>query len=89
METSWEHESNSMVGVVGGEAAARSSPSDGVIVKHRIQPFTYQTDLWQLGMLIETAAAVLCVSCADVAITSFADCLMAGRFATAALAQAS
>jgi len=53
-------------------------------VKHRIEPYTCKTDLWQLGMLIKTAAV-----CADVAITSFADRLLAGGFATAALAQAS
>jgi serine/threonine protein kinase len=53
-------------------------------VKHRIEPYTCKTDLWQLGMLIKTAAV-----CADVAITSFADLLLAGGFATAALAQAS
>lgn len=53
-------------------------------VKHRLEPFTYKTDLWQLGMLIKAAAVS-----ADVAITSFADHLLAGRFATAAIAQAS
>ncbi len=53
-------------------------------VKHRIEPYTCKTDLWQLGMLIKTAAV-----CADVVITSFADHLLAGEFATAALAQAS
>lgn len=52
-------------------------------VKHRSEPFTVKTDLWQLGMLIKTAAI-----CADVAITSFADHLLAGNFATAAIAQA-
>ena len=63
--------------MVGGEAVARW-------VKHRVQPSTCRADLWQLGMLIKTAAV-----CADVAITSFADSLLAGGFATAALAQAS
>ncbi|DBB07141.1 TPA: hypothetical protein ACH3X1_011712 [Trebouxia sp. C0004] len=53
-------------------------------VKHRTEPFTCKTDLWQLGMLIKTATV-----CADVAITSFADRLLAGEFTTAALAQAS
>ena len=52
-------------------------------VKHRLEPFTVQTDLWQLGMLTKTAAV-----CADVATTSFADHLLAGSFATAAIAQA-
>ena len=40
--------------------------------------------LWQLGIRIKTAAG-----CADVATTSFADHLLAGNFATAAIAQAS
>ena len=53
-------------------------------VKHRSEPFTVKTDLWQLGMLVKTAAI-----CADVATTSFADHLLAGNFATAAIAQAS
>lgn len=53
-------------------------------VKHRIEPYTSKTDLWQLGMLIKTAAV-----CADVAITSFADRLLAGEFPNAASAQAS
>jgi len=53
-------------------------------VKHRLEPYTCKTDLWQLGMLIKTAAVS-----ADVAITSFADHLLAGDFATAAIAQAS
>lgn len=53
-------------------------------VKHRNQPYTCKTDLWQLGMLIKTAAI-----CADAAVTSFADHLLAGEFATAALAMAS
>jgi len=53
-------------------------------VKHRSEPFTIKTDLWQLGMLIKTAAV-----CVDVATTSFADHLLAGNFATAAIAQAS
>ncbi|DBA79689.1 TPA: hypothetical protein ACH3X1_008362 [Trebouxia sp. C0004] len=53
-------------------------------VKHRSEPFTVKTYLWQLGMLIKTAAV-----CADVATTSFADHLLAGNFATAAIAQAS
>ena len=53
-------------------------------VKHRTQPYTCKTDLWQLGMLIKTATI-----CADVAITSFADCLLAVGFDTAASAQAS
>ncbi|DBA74106.1 TPA: hypothetical protein ACH3X1_010914 [Trebouxia sp. C0004] len=43
-------------------------------VKHRSEPFTVKTDLWQLGMLIKSAAI-----CADVAITSFADHLLAGN----------
>ena len=51
-------------------------------VRHRIEPYTCMTDLWQLGMLIKTAAV-----CADVAITSFADRLLDGGFATAALAR--
>jgi len=54
------------------------------LVKHRLEPYTCKTDLWQLGMLIRTAAVS-----ADVAITSFADRLLAGDFATAAIAQAS
>jgi len=53
-------------------------------VRHRIESYTCMTDLWQLGMLIKTAAV-----CADVTITSFADRLLDGGFATAALAQAS
>ncbi len=53
-------------------------------VKHRLEPYTCKTDLWQLGMLIRTAAVS-----ADVAVTSFADQLLAGEFATAAIAQAS
>ncbi len=52
-------------------------------VKHRSEPYTVKTDLWQLGMLIKTAGIR-----ADVAITSFADHLLAGNFATAAIAQA-
>jgi len=54
------------------------------LVKHRLEPYTCKTDLWQLGMLIRTTAVS-----ADVAITSFADRLLAGDFATAAIAQAS
>jgi len=53
-------------------------------VKHRIEPYTCKTDLWQLGMLIREAAVS-----ADVATASFADRLLAGDFATAAIAQAS
>ena len=53
-------------------------------VKYRLEPFTVNTDLWQLGMLIKTAAV-----CADVATTSFADHLLAGNFGTAVIAQAS
>ena len=52
-------------------------------VKHRLEPFTCKTDLWQLGMLIKAAAVS-----ADVAITSFADHLLAGSFAIAAIPQA-
>ena len=53
-------------------------------VKQRLEPYTCKTDLWQLGMLIKTAAVSV-----DVAITSFAERLLAGDFATAAIAQAS
>ena len=53
-------------------------------VKHRSAPFTCKTDLWQLGMLVNTAEFF-----DDEAITSFADHLLAGNFATAAKAQAS
>ncbi len=53
-------------------------------VKHRLEPYTCKTDMWQLGMLIRNAAV-----CPDVAIASFADRLLAGDFATAAIAQAS
>ncbi|DBB12481.1 TPA: hypothetical protein ACH3X3_005284 [Trebouxia sp. C0006] len=53
-------------------------------VKHRLEPYACKTDLWQLGMLIRNAAVS-----ADVAIASFADRLLAGDFATAAIAQAS
>jgi len=53
-------------------------------VKHRLEPYTCRTDLWQLGMLIRIAAVS-----AAVAIASFADHLLAGDFATAAIAQAS
>ena len=50
------------------------------LVKHRLEPYTCKTYLW----LIRTTAVS-----ADVAITSFADRLLAGDFATAAIAQAS
>ncbi len=53
-------------------------------VKHRLEPYTCKTDLWQLGMLIRNAAVS-----ADVAIASFADHLLDGDFVTAAIAQAS
>ena len=53
-------------------------------VKHRLEPIHINTDLWQLGILIRSAAV-----CADGAITSLADHLLAAEFATAALAQAS
>ena len=52
-------------------------------VKHRLEPYTCKTDLWQLGMLIKAA-----VVSADVAIITFADRLVAGGFATAAIAEA-
>ena len=53
-------------------------------VKHKLEPYTCKTVLWQLGMLVKTAAVS-----ADVAIISFADHLLAGGFATAAIAEAS
>ena len=48
------------------------------------QNLIHAKDMWQLGMLFKSAAVG-----ADVAITSYAGCLLAGGFATAALAQAS
>ena len=96
--------------------------SDGV--KHRLEPYTGKTNLWQIGKLIKiaavsadvaittsadaaittsadaaittsadvaitTSADVAITTSADVAIISFADHLLAGDFATAAIAQAS
>ena len=54
------------------------------MVLHKVEPYTCKTDLWQLGMLIKSSAAT-----EDVAVTSFADKLLAGDFASAAHAQAS
>lgn len=54
------------------------------LVKRRLELYTCKTDLWQLGMLIKTAIVI-----DDVALTPFADQLLAGRFANATLAQAS
>lgn len=54
------------------------------VVLHKVEPYTCKTDLWQLGMLIKTLLAT-----ADLVVTSFADKLLAGNFASAAHAQAS
>lgn len=63
--------------MVGGKVVARFGEA-------RLELYTCKTDLWQLGMLIKTAIVI-----DDVALTPFADQLLAGRFANATLAQAS